>query len=186
MKLRLLHFAAVFIVITVISSCGKSSKEAAKEVPRETHEAAKEPVPAPVFIVSTLGHGKVDIEKLRGNPVVLNFWASWCGPCSLEAKDIEKAYKEFKPKGVYFLGVAMDDTAKEAKAFIKKHGITYPNGLDDKDGTIARLYNVMAIPQTVIIDGSGRLFYVHTGLITADVLREWIEKAIAANVEKKT
>lgn len=112
--------------------------------------------PAPDFTLTTLDGGQINLASLKGRVVVVNFWASWCGPCRQEAPVLERVWQQYKDKGVVVVGVAYTDTEKNAKAFLQQFGNTYPNGLDI--GTkISELYNIQGVPETFIIDRNGNV-----------------------------
>ena len=92
--------------------------------------------PAPGFALARLdGPGKLELASLRGRVVVLNFWASWCAPCKSEAPRLEAAWQRYRRQGVIVLGVDGQDFSGDAKRFMRKHGITYPN-VHDGPGNI--------------------------------------------------
>ncbi len=112
--------------------------------------------PAPDFTLTTFDSGDLRLSELRGKVVVVNFWASWCVPCQVEAPDLEGVYQQYKDRDVVFLGVAYTDTERNAKAFLAEHGITYPNGLDL--GTrISDLYHTTGVPETFVVDQNGQI-----------------------------
>jgi cytochrome c biogenesis protein CcmG/thiol:disulfide interchange protein DsbE len=127
------------------------------------------------FTVSTFEGGVFELGSAPERPVVVNFWASWCGPCKLEAKVLERAYEEYGPRGVEFIGVAIQDTADGARRFISEFGLTFPNGLDDT-GSIMRSYNVFGIPKTYVIAPGGAVAYTHTGPVSWTGLSVELEK----------
>jgi peroxiredoxin len=138
-------------------------------------------VAAPGFDLPSLrGAGRVALAQLRGQVVVINFFASWCGPCALEAADLERAWQETRDRGVVFLGVAVQDTAPEARAFLATHRITYPAAFDERGDVLAR-YRVTGIPTTVVVDPEGRIAARHAGIFVGDegraALRALIEAA---------
>ena len=102
--------------------------------------------------------------------MVLNFWASWCGPCRLEMPDFQKAWEEHQEQGVVFVGIAVDDTASEASKFAEQVGVTYPLALDTT-GDVARSYRIRAVPSTYFIDREGRLATTLHGLANQGTLR---------------
>lgn len=111
---------------------------------------------APAFTLTTFSGETYTLEKLRGKIVVVNFWASWCGPCRDEAPALEAVWQKYKDKGVVLLGVAYTDTERDAKAFIAEYKQTYPNGLDI--GTrISSDYRIRGVPETFIIDRTGNI-----------------------------
>jgi cytochrome c biogenesis protein CcmG/thiol:disulfide interchange protein DsbE len=116
--------------------------------------------PAPVFAASLLDGGKVDLASLRGKPVVINFFQSYCGPCVRESKALEAAYRKYRGGGVVFLGIDYFDFTKDARRFVDKHGVTYPI-VRDPNGSIATKYGITGTPETFFVDRRGRLVGAH-------------------------
>lgn len=112
--------------------------------------------PAPNIAFETFGGEHVTSGDLAGKVVVLNFWASWCLPCAEEAADLEAIWRDYRERGVVVLGVAYTDTRPAALAYVERHGVTYPNGMD-RAGALASRYGLKGVPETVVIDRAGRL-----------------------------
>ena len=113
--------------------------------------------PAPAFALTRLdAPGKLALASLRGKVVVLNFWASWCAPCKSEAPRLEAAWQRYRQQGVVVLGVDGQDFSSDAKRFIRKHKITYPN-VHDGPGDVGTKYGVTGFPETYFVDRRGRL-----------------------------
>ena len=106
------------------------------------------------FDLDLFDGGSLSLSDLQGKVVVLNFWASWCGPCRAEMPDLQHISEEYADKGVVFLGIALGDTEKDARKFADTVGVTYPLGLD-ATGDIAVAYRVLVLPTTVLIDRKG-------------------------------
>jgi peroxiredoxin len=128
-----------------------------------------------------LDGGSFDAASLRGKVVVLNFWAHWCAPCRVETPDLQAAYDDTRAAGVAFLGVAVQDTEQEAKAFLTQHDIDYPS-LYDPNGKVAlrfRDFPQAGLPYTIVLDRQGRVAAVYlTPLLREDI--EPVVKKLAA------
>jgi cytochrome c biogenesis protein CcmG/thiol:disulfide interchange protein DsbE len=118
--------------------------------------------PAPDFTLTSFDGQEYHLEELRGNVVVVNFWASWCESCKPEARDLEEAWRTFQDEGVVFLGVDYVDTEPDAMAYLEQFEITYPNG-PDKRTRISQAYRIKGVPETYIIDQDGIISHVQIG-----------------------
>ncbi|NTW12825.1 MAG: TlpA family protein disulfide reductase [Anaerolineales bacterium] len=113
------------------------------------------------------GKSEVQLDDFRGKVVVINFWASWCKPCEQEAADLQRAWEAYEPTGdVIFLGVDYVDTEPEARVYLKKFGITFPNG-PDLATRISQYFRIKGVPETYFIDRDGVLHYVQVGPFTS-------------------
>jgi cytochrome c biogenesis protein CcmG, thiol:disulfide interchange protein DsbE len=136
------------------------------------------------FTVTLFDGRKISLSDLRGKAVFLNFWASWCVPCRAEAKDLEAAWQRIKDKNMVFLGVAIQDTEKDSRAFLKEFNVTYPNGHDDS-GKIAVDYGVWGVPESFFIDPQGRITYKYVGGIHAATVTAKLDEALRGIVSAK-
>jgi cytochrome c biogenesis protein CcmG/thiol:disulfide interchange protein DsbE len=132
--------------------------------------------PAAPFTVTLFDGRKLTLNDLRGKAVFLNFWASWCPPCRAEARDLEAAWQRIKDQDMVFLGVAMQDTEKDSRAFLDEFKITYPNGRE-ASGKMAVDFGVWGIPESFFIDPQGRITYKHVGGIHAELVTAKLEEA---------
>ncbi len=117
---------------------------------------------APDFSLTTFDGGTVHLSDLRGQVVVINFWASWCKPCEEEAESLEQAYRIFKDQGVVFLGVDYVDTEPEARAYLERFAITYPNG-PDLGTRISQAFRIGGVPETFVVRADGTIDSVQIG-----------------------
>lgn len=125
-----------------------------------THQASPPKVggPAPTFSLRRLsGGGDLSLASFRGKTVVLNFFASWCGPCKREAPALEKVWREYRARGVVVLGVDSGDVAGDARRFLAVHGITYPIASDPNATLALGPYALPGLPVTFVINRVGRV-----------------------------
>lgn len=116
----------------------------------------------PDFTLTTFEGEQIRIADLRGQVVLLNFWASWCTTCEVEARELEQAFQMYKDRGVVFLGVDYVDAEPGALAYLEKYGITYPNG-PDMETRISQAFRIRGVPETYIVDPEGRVAEVMIG-----------------------
>lgn len=118
--------------------------------------ARGETPPVPAVSMTAFSGSPMSLETLRGHPVVLNFWASWCIPCRAEAPQLEALWREFRPQGVVVVGVDTQDLMTPARAFLAEYGLTFP-AVRDPDGSIARRFGATGVPETFFISADGRI-----------------------------
>ncbi len=132
---------------------------------------------APNITILDYNGNEVTLDSLKGKPIVLNFWASWCPPCKAEMPDFEEAYKKYG-NDVNFIMVSHlawgNDTVESAKAFYEQSGYTFPVYFDTRyEGYF--VYELESIPRTVIINADGTIYKYYTGMISYQMLEEAIE-----------
>jgi peroxiredoxin len=112
---------------------------------------------APAFSLQRLnGSGTVSPASLRGHVVVLNFFASWCGPCKREAPALEQVWRDYRSQGVVVLGIDTNDGASDGREFVSAHGLTYPTVGGGDYGLLA-LYGIGNLPATYVLNRSGHI-----------------------------
>ncbi len=132
---------------------------------------------APNFSIDLFDGGSFQLSAHRGKAVVINFFASWCVSCGKETPVLEKVSREYDPKEVAFLGIAVDDTEKKAKQFMRKIGLTIPAGLD-RTGEIKEAFGLYGMPTTFFIDRNGMVSYFHPGVVTEQLLKHELSKLL--------
>jgi cytochrome c biogenesis protein CcmG/thiol:disulfide interchange protein DsbE len=133
------------------------------------------PTLAPV-VDRAAANGRIALSELRGTPIVLNFWASWCDPCRTEAPVLERGWREAGRQDVLFLGLDMQDVRSDAREFLREFSITYPN-IREGDKDTARRYGTTGIPETFFISSNGRVVGHVIGALTPDQLRAGVAAA---------
>jgi len=132
--------------------------------------------PAADFTLTGIDGLSTTLSKLRGKVVLLDFWATWCGPCRIEMPRVEKLHKEFHDKGLVVLGVNLREPPDRARDFMKKHGYTFGSLLDAK-AEVAERYQVEGIPTLFVIDRKGQIAAHFVGVREENDLREALKKA---------
>jgi len=134
--------------------------------------------PAPDFRLPALdGSGEIAMSDFRGDVVVLNFWATWCGPCRREAPGLQSTWDAYRDGGVRFLGVNYRDDRAAAREYEREFGITYPSVFDPA-GELAFSYELVGLPTTFIIDRDGRIVYRFVGYIDAAILQDALDDVL--------
>jgi peroxiredoxin len=127
-----------------------------------TAAGALTPAPAPDFTLHSMDGANLRLQEQRGQVVMLNFWASWCGPCRVEMPRLNRLYQRYHGSGFQLLGVNVDDDVRNAAGVWSKLGLKFPVLLDTEK-KVSRLYDLNTMPSTVLIDRDGRVRYVHLG-----------------------
>lgn len=119
---------------------------------------------APDFTLKSLSGTNIRLREQRGRVVMINFWASWCGPCRQEMPELDKLYVRFRNAGFEMLGVNVEEQSGKAVELARLTAVRYPI-LFDLDKRVSELYKIGAMPTTVLLDRSGRVRYVHRGYL---------------------
>jgi peroxiredoxin len=123
--------------------------------------------PAPPFTLTSRAGSTVSLSQYKGQVVMLNFWASWCGPCRQEMPLLENIYKKYNKMGFTMIGVNVEPDSKAADAWLKQTPVSFPV-IYDKDSAVSKAYDVSGMPSTVIIDRKGNIRVLHRGYKPGD------------------
>ena len=117
---------------------------------------------APDFTLRSADGRNVRLDELRGQVVLVNFWATWCGPCREEMPHLDTLYQKYRKSGFVLLGVNVDDDPHTALATAAKLGVSFPVLLDT-DKKVSKLYDLNTMPSTIVIDRDGKMRFLHRG-----------------------
>ncbi len=140
--------------------------------------------PAPDFTLELLGGKSFHLAEAKGKVVLLDFWATWCGPCLQAMPQVEAVAEEFKDRGVQLVAVNLQEDPKQITAMLERHKM-HPTVALDRDGAVAQKYEANAIPQTVIIDREGKVarLFVGGGPQLGDQLREALKAVLEGKAD---
>lgn len=136
----------------------------------------KEGVAAPDFTGELMDGTSITLSELQGKPVIINFWATWCGPCVKEMPAFERLKDDFGDK-IGIIAVNCGDDAETVKDFVEENGYTFPVVLDE-EYSISMLYPTNSIPYTVVLDAEGKVTHISTGALDADTMYERYKEAL--------
>jgi peroxiredoxin len=123
--------------------------------------------PAPAFTLSTPAGQPSGLNAYKGQVVMVNFWATWCGPCQQEMPLLDQMYKKYKPAGFTLIGVNVDKEAPAVKQLLERKPVSFPVLLDPAN-QVSKAYHVDEMPSSVIIDRKGQIRYIHRGYKPGD------------------
>lgn len=127
---------------------------------------------APDFTVTTFDEEEIALSEMRGQIVIVNFWASWCGPCIDEAPMLESVWQTYRDQDVLMLGITHADVSRDSLEFIERYGITYPNA-PDPGARIYDTYNAQGVPETFIVGPDGRVAWALYGPLSESTMPEF-------------
>ena len=128
-------------------------------------EAVTPKTTAPDFTLRSMQGANLRLQEHRGQVVMVNFWATWCGPCREEMPHLNRLYDKYRASGFTVLAVNIDDDARNAAGMASKLGLRFPV-LFDSEKTVSKLYDLKAMPSTVMIDRDGRVRFLHRGYLS--------------------
>jgi peroxiredoxin len=143
---------AILVILIALCSITTACQSGATEVGK----------PAPDFQLNTLDEQTVSLSEFRGEPVLVNFWTTWCGPCNTELPFIQQIYEEWQGKGLVVLAINIGESPSDVAEFIQGQGLSFPILLDTNTNT-ARGYDIQEIPTTFFIDKDGIIQHIKFG-----------------------
>lgn len=143
--------------------------------PRLVGQAIQVGAPAPDFTLPRLGGGDVRLSDYRGQVVLVNFWASWCGPCRAEMPEIEHVYRAYQDTGFVAIGVNQLEPEPEVRAFVDEYQLTWLFALD-QDGAVSQRWGVLGIPQSYLIDREGKIVKSWLGPLSRQELERELQR----------
>src|SRR5210317_2070481 len=123
--------------------------------------------PAPNFTLKSMTGKNMKLSEMTGNVVLINFWASWCGPCREEMPLLNALHKKYEPLGFSVLGINVEENVDAARGFMKDFPVDFPVLLDNTN-QVSQRYQVIAMPTTVVVDRDGNIRYLHQGYKSGD------------------
>jgi cytochrome c biogenesis protein CcmG/thiol:disulfide interchange protein DsbE len=170
---RVLRWAIPLAVVPLLVLLGYGFRTDPREIPSPLLGK-----PASPFALTTFDGKPISLDSLRGQVVVVNFWASWCVPaCYDEAPSLERAWRAYRDRGVVLIGVNIQDKEEPARRFLTQFGHTFPNA-PDPSGRVSVDYGVYGVPETFFIDRKGQVRFKKVGSVTDEIMKQHVEKLL--------
>lgn len=173
------RWVALAVVISVIVGWAFVAGRSLGRDPRVVRSALLGK-PAPAFTLPGLDGGEIDSRALRGDIVVVNFWASWCVPCAEEAPELQAFSQRMRGEGVQLVGIVYSDRRDEAVEFRDRYGLTFPQATDP-GGRTAIDFGVFGVPETYVIDRDGTVMAKLLGAVDAATLEQVVAQVEAGD-----
>lgn len=162
----------LILCAALLSGCGGSTNKPTAAAP----PAAASSAAAPDFNFTLLDGTPGSLAKLRGKPVFLNFWATWCPPCVGEMPHFNALYPKYKDK-ISFIAISLDEQPSDAAAFMQQKGYAFPAGYGNVN-ELAGKYDIQGIPTSLLLDAEGKVIATHIGAMSAAELEAFLQKAL--------
>ena len=172
------HWKNLVIVLIVLSlgivACAGADAESGMTAPEGINTGNR----ARDFTLKSLDGEELSLSDFRGDVVLINFWATWCGPCRAEIPDFEQVYGKHKDKGFMILGLNQQESPGVIEPFAEELGMTYPVLLDEQ-GQVMSEYRILGLPTSVLVDRDGVIQLRHTGTMTAAQLESQLDDLLS-------
>jgi peroxiredoxin len=129
------------------------------------------------FTLRDLDGNDVALNDFAGQPLIINFWATWCAPCRIEMPELQNAYEAYQDQDLMILAVNAQEEEQHVRDFFAELGLTFKPLLDN-DGQVGRAYGALGLPSTYFIDGSGEVTAVHRGILTGSQIEEYVAQIL--------
>ncbi len=157
--------------LIIIAASNRQAAAPAAAQPAPVMRFLRENEPVPDFTLNTLDGRAVSLTDFRGQPVLINFWATWCPPCLEETPELAAAYDALKERGVAFIGIGMQDETSKLRQFVDDHRVPYTI-VEDPLGKVGDQYRVLGMPTTFIVDKDGLLRKSIQGAVNQEQIME--------------
>lgn len=146
----------------------------------ESAGASRVGSPAPDFTLPTLDGGTASLAQFHGQPVLINFWASWCPPCRLEMPDLVRVYETHQSEGFVLLGVNLtyQDSLPAVQAFVEEFNMAFPVLLDQSGEVTDNLYQLIGLPMSVFVNREGLITRQHIGAMTSEQIEQFVAEIL--------
>lgn len=176
-----MRYIASSLLLALVLAAHPSSPLAAAAPGDDMWVPKDERAPAPKLVLSDIPGSRRQISQFKGKVVVLNFWATWCGPCKVEMPEFTRVYADYRDRGVVFLGAANEPRSSRPKVqeFVKEHEIQFPVWLEASEDNMKAFGVTAALPATVVLDTQGRVAARVQGPMDGGQLRQLLDRVLS-------
>ncbi len=173
MSVGRLRIGFIAVALCLLLALGCEGRQGDEPAPLELFDVA------PEFALPLISGGEVELAKLRGKTVILDFWATWCGPCEVQMPILDALWREVGDERLMIVGISVDtDPAAAVAAWVAERGFEYPIAVGDQD--LAMRYGLLGFPSLVLIDPEGRILVRHTGVWSREEIEDRLESIRSA------
>lgn len=158
--------SSALMLLTLSASAAEPAAQASAAAPMDHAAAPLAPDLPQGLVLTGLDGATIDFDALRGKPVLVNLWASWCPPCLVELPQLKAVHETWAPRGLVVVGLAIDDQPGKVRQRISQHGLTWPVAFDSSSHA-SPAFGTDELPTTLLYDGQGRARWQHKGELSA-------------------